>query len=163
MSAGPLPANDSDDRALQTKLTTLALPTPKGSANAHVPTDVSGKTYSFKANDQKLEALGLEFNGSGSETKLVAKFDGKAEQRIPCGANEWKKCRLAFGTRPEQAAAVSGAWTGDNTYTAKICFYETPFVVTVGMDFSDGHLKFEPVWNVSFGGVKKGQLIGDLR
>ncbi len=115
------------------------------------------------ANDQKLETLGFEFKSSGDETTLVAKFSGKAEQRIPCGHNEWKKCRLAFGTRPEQAAAVSGAWTADNTYTAKICFYETPFAVAVKMDFSDGHLMFEPTWNVSFGGVKKGPLVGEAK
>ena len=160
------PSDDGDGNQkllLQAKLTSLMLPTQKGSATVHIPSDAAGKTYNFKPNDQKVEALALEFSGSGGEATLVGRFNGKAEQRIPCGNNEWKKTRLAFGPLPEQAAAVSGAWTADNIYTAKICFYETPFVVTVRLDFSDGKLSFEPTWHVGFGAAKKGQLVGERK
>ena len=94
---------------------------------------------------------------------LVGRFNGKPEQRIPCGHNEWKKSRLALGTLPEQAAAVSGAWTADNVYTAKICFYETPFIVTVRLDFSDGKLVFEQTSNVGSGATNKVKLIGERK
>ena len=45
------------------------------------------------------------------------------------------KGRLAYGGFPEQPVAASGAWTGDDTYTAKVCFYETPFLVTFRLKF----------------------------
>jgi CubicO group peptidase (beta-lactamase class C family) len=162
MSAGPLAADDRGDKELQVKLAGLKLPTQKGAvAPVQLPSDAAGKAYSFKANDQKLDALALELNGVDGEATLVGRFNGKPEQRIPCGHNEWKKSRLALGALPEQPAAVSGAWTADNVYTAKICFYETPFVVTVRLDFSDGKLGFEQTWNVAFGAAKKAHLIGE--
>jgi hypothetical protein len=92
---------------------------------------------------------------------LVGRFIGRPEQKIVCGNDEWKKCRLAFGAFPEQAAAVCGAWTGDNTYTAKICLNETPFIITARLEFADGKLKYEPKSNVGFGPARVGELIGE--
>ena len=164
MSAQPLATDDRGAKELQVKLAGLKLPTQNGSvAPVQIRSDVAGKTYTFKENDQKVDALALEFNGVDGEATLVGRFNGKAEQRIPCGHNAWKKSRLALGALPEQAAAVSGAWTADNVYTAKICFYETPFVVSVRLDFSDGKLRFEQNWNVAFGPAKKQQLIGERK
>jgi hypothetical protein len=94
---------------------------------------------------------------------LVGKFNGGAEQRIACGHGEWTKGRVAFGTFPEQPAAVSGAWTGPDTYTAKICFCETPYVITVGLDFSSDRLRLDTTWNVSFGAARKGPLVGERK
>jgi CubicO group peptidase (beta-lactamase class C family) len=163
MSASPLSVEEAAHQKLQAKLASLLLPTQKRSAAAKLPLDVAGKAFVFKSNDQKVDALALEFSGDNGEATLVGRFNGKPEQRIVCGNNEWKKCRLAFSTLPEQSAAVSGAWTGDNTYTAKICLYETPFTITVRLEFADGKLRFEPTWNVAFGAAKKGQLVGELQ
>src|SRR5205823_141408 len=107
-----------------------------------IPKDISGKKFTFSANNQKVEMLGLDFDNADGVT-LVGKFNGGAEQRIACGNGEWKKERLAFGTFPERPAAVSGAWSADNTYTAKICFYETPYVLTISLNFSDNKMKFD--------------------
>ena len=64
---------------------------------------------------------------------------------------------------PEQPAAASGAWTGDDTFTAKICFYETPFCVTMSLKFSGGQqLLFDTTSNVAFGPTKQPQLVGKL-
>ena len=163
MSAAPLAADEHGAKELKVKLAGLKLPTENGVASVHLSNDAAGKTFRFKANDQKVEALTLEFNGPDGEATLVGHFNGKPEQRIPCGRNEWKKSRLALGVLPEQAAAVSGAWTADNVYTAKICFYETPFIVTVRLDFSDGKLAFEQTSNVGFGATNKVKLIGERK
>ena len=41
-----------------------------------------------------------------------------------------------------QPAAASGAWTADGTFTAKLCFYETPFTITVRLSFSGKELQY---------------------
>ena len=161
MGAGPLPDNEQAGQELKARLSKLVLPTPKG--KDQVASADAGKTFTFPANDQKIDALRLECNSADGETTLVGRFNGKAEQRIPCGANEWKKCRLAFGAQPEQAAAVSGAWTDPATYTAKICFYETPFTVTAKLMFADGKLRLNSSSNVSFGPGKKSELVGESK
>ncbi len=162
MTAEPLPADDATNEKLQAKLSKLTLPTPKGQAEAKTPDGIAGKTYHFPANDQKIEALTLESSGTGDVT-LVGRFNGKPDQRIPCGNNEWKRCRVAFGSLPEQSAAVSGAWTAPDTYTAKICFNETPYTVTATLKFADGKLRFNSAWNVSFRAAKNGELVGEAK
>ncbi|CAN5501650.1 hypothetical protein BH10PLA2_BH10PLA2_02810 [soil metagenome] len=163
MSAEPLPADEASDKKLQAKLSKLALPTVKGLADFQLPEQIARRRYSFPANDQKLEALTLECNESGENVTLVCRFNGKPAQRIPCGMRTWKKCRLAFGPLPEQSAAVSGAWTAPDTYTAKFCFNETPYIVTATLKFGEGKLRFNSTWNVSFRALKNAELVGELK
>ncbi len=162
LSAAPLPADPESQAKLRTRLMRLALPTVQASASAHIPRDAAGKLYHFPPNDQAVAALGLEF-GDGDAVTLVGKSPSGAEQRIACGQGEWKKGRLAFGTLPEQPAAVCGAWTGTDIYTAKVCLYETPFVVTLRLEFADDKLRLDTTWNVSFGPTKKPQLVGERK
>jgi len=123
------------------------------------PTKVSNKKYGFPANDRKLEAITLQSDDKA--VTLVTRFGG-VEQKIHCGHGAWRKSRLAYGPFPEQPAAVSGAWTADDTYTAKICFYETPFIITVRLKFSGDQLLFDSQSNVGFGPTKQPQLLGKL-
>ena len=90
---------------------------------------------------------------------LVAKVDG-VERRIACGRGAWQKGRAAWGRLPEQPAAASGAWTGDDTFTAKVCFYETPFVVTIRLKFTGDEVRCESESNVGFGPTKDAPLVG---
>jgi CubicO group peptidase (beta-lactamase class C family) len=161
LKADPLPTDDEGVGRLRARLAGLVLPTQQGSASARPPEKVSGQTYHFPANDQKIDALGLEF--AGDAVTLVGRFNGGGEQRIACGHGEWKKGRLAFGPLPEQPAAACGAWTGDGVYTAKICLSETPYVITAVLNFADGRLRLNTTWNVSFGPPKKGPLVGERR
>jgi CubicO group peptidase (beta-lactamase class C family) len=164
LKSGPLPADDEGDRKLRARLASLAIPTPKESASARVPKELAGKTFAFPANDQKVEALGLEFGAGGDGVTLVGRFNGGEEQRITCGNGEWKKGRFAFGGRlAPQSAAAAGAWTENDVYTAKVCFNETPYVLTLRLDFTGGKLRIEPAWNVSFGGTKPAPLTGERK
>ena len=120
---------------------------------------MSGKKYVFPANERKLEAITLESDGKDGAVTLVARFDG-VERRIVCGRGAWQKGRVAWGPFPEQPAAASGAWTEDDTFTAKICFYETPFIITVRLKFSGDELRCDAESNVGFGPIKQPQLVG---
>jgi hypothetical protein len=163
MSHDALPPDDVSNQKLKSKLASLTMPPQQASAFHHIPEGVSGTTFLFASNSQKLESLGLELGKENEPTTLIIKLNDGAEQRITCGNGEWKKGRLAYGGFPERSVAVSGAWTADNTYTARICFYETPFLLTANLEFSKDKLKFDPAWNVSFGPLKPGQLVGERK
>jgi hypothetical protein len=60
---------------------------------------------------------------------------------------------------PEQPAAAAGGWAGD-TFTAKICFYETPFIATLRLKFAGDQLIFNSEMNVGFGPTKLPELVG---
>ena len=134
----------------------LSLRSPEGSGS---PPKVSGKKYVFPANQRKLEAITLESDGKDGAVTLVPRFDG-VEQRIACGRGAWRKGRVAWGSLPQQPAAASGAWTADDTFTAKLCFYETPFIITVRLRFSGKELQYHSESNVGFGPTKEAPLVG---
>jgi hypothetical protein len=56
--------------------------------------------------------------------------------------------------------ATSGAWTGDDSFAAKICFYETPFILKLTLKFSGDQLLLDSESNVGFGSTKQAQLEG---
>ncbi len=90
---------------------------------------------------------------------LVARIDG-VERRIVCGHGAWQKGRAAWSQFPEQPVAVRGAWTEDDTFVAKLCFYETPFTSTVRLKYSGGELRYKSEANVGIGPLKQPQLVG---
>jgi len=163
MKRDALPSDDVGDQKLQAKLASLIMPALRTSGLHHVPSEVSGKVFSFPSNTQKVETLGLEFGKAGDSVTLILKCNESKELRIPCGNGEWNKGRVAFGALQEQPAAVSGGWTAGDKYAALICFYETPYLLTLNLDFSNDKLRVDPTWNVSFGPTKPGQLVGERK
>lgn len=155
-------ASDGAARAkLEQKLKSLSLRPVEGSGT---PAKVSGRTYAFPANDRKLEAISFDGDGANGCATLVVRLNG-VEQRIVCGRGSWQKGRLAWGPLAwgqlaEQPVAASGAWTADDTFTAKLCFYETPYIITVRLKFSGQELQWNAESNVSFGPTKDPQLTG---
>jgi hypothetical protein len=156
MKSSSLAPDDEARKQLEHTLKGLSLRPQEGSGS---PAKVSGKKYVFPANERKLEAITLESDGKDSAVTVVTRFNG-VEQRIVCGRGAWPKGRAAWGPLPERPAAASGAWTEDDTFTAKLCFYETPFTITVSLKFSGEELRFDSQSNVGFGPTKQPQLVG---
>jgi CubicO group peptidase (beta-lactamase class C family) len=159
MKASPLPPDEEAHKQLLEKLKGLALRPVEGSAAS---AKLAGKSYEFPTNDRKLEAVRLEADGPHGAVTLVARVNG-AEQRIVCGHGTWKKGRAAWGRLPVQPVAASGAWTGDETFTAKLCFYETPFIFTMRLQFSGDEVRCTMDPNVSFGPVRQPPLVGKAK
>jgi CubicO group peptidase (beta-lactamase class C family) len=155
MKPSALAADEDAAKKLATTLKGLTLRFPEGKGQEP---KVAGKKYTFPANDGKLEALALESGKDGAVT-LVARVGG-AERRIDCGHKSWTKGRVAWGRLPEQPAAASAAWTADDTLTAKVCFTQTPFVLTIRLKFTGNELRYETEANVGFGPTKDAALVG---
>ena len=156
LKPSPLAADPDAAGQLQQTLEGLVLHTPEESA---APAQLPVKRYSFPENERKLEAIALASGEKRDETILLVRAAG-VEQRIACGRGGWLKGRLAWNALSEQPAAASGAWTADNTYTAKLCFYETPFVVTLRLQFNGDEVRLESQSNVGFGPQKPVELTG---
>ncbi|MGA2035644.1 MAG: serine hydrolase [Thermoguttaceae bacterium] len=156
MKSSPLAADDAAGKKLEHRLKTLSLRPQEGSGTA---ANVSGKKYVFPANARKLEAITLQCDAKEGAVTLVMRVDG-VEQRIICGRGAWQKGQVAWGGLIQQPAAASGAWTARGTFTAKLCFYETPFIVTIRLQFSGEELRCDSELNVAFGPTKEPQLVG---
>jgi CubicO group peptidase (beta-lactamase class C family) len=150
-----LPADEAAAQKLTGKLRSLSMRMPESAGTAP---QITGKKFVFPANERKIESLTLESGADGAVT-LVTKVDG-VERRVACGKGEWKKGKAAWGRLPELPAAACGTWTGDDTYTAKLCFYETPFTITVRLKFTGNEVRCESESNVGFGATKEAALVG---
>ncbi len=155
MKPAALAVDEEAAKKLATTLKGLTMRLPEGK---NPPPKAAGKKYTFPANDGKLEWVTLE-SGKDGATTLVARVGG-AERRIECGSGAWQKGRAAWGRLPEQPAGAAGAWTADDTFTAKVCFTETPFVVTIRLKFTGNEVRCESEWNVGFGPTKEAALVG---
>lgn len=156
-----LPADAAGAKKLKDKLAGLSVPEQTGDAKPSVLKEVSGKVYSFAANDQKVESLGLILDEQSGGMVVVGKVNG-SEYKLKCGG-EWHKGMWAFGGGQEQPVAASGAWTADDTYTAKVVLTETPFIATLTFKFADGKLEYEAKRNVGFGATGSPKLVSEKK
>ena len=150
-----LPADGGTVGKLQQKLKELTLKTPE---NVSENTAVLGKKFVFPANELKLESIGLERGGADGQTVLVARIDG-AEQRLVCGKGKWQPGQAAWGALQMQPVAAACGWSND-AFTAKLCFYETPFTVTVRLKFAGDEVTADSEANVGFFRTKYSDMVG---
>src|SRR5262245_13729750 len=158
LQADRLPEDAAARERLRAALARLTLAMPKGAAVPTPGPKATGRRYTFPANEQKVEAVGLERKGEA--VALVGRWNG-LEQRLPLGRGAWTRGRLAYGAQPEQPVAATGAWTSPDTYTARIAFYETPFVLTLTLRFAGDQVFYDSEYNVAFAWQKKpASLVG---
>ncbi len=69
---------------------------------------------------------------------------------------------LARAVLGRSKVAARGIWTDDDTYTVKLCFYETPFVETVTYRFSGDQVTINARANVGFGPTERPPVVGRL-
>ena len=166
--AGALPADSPARERLKTKLSGLRVRPVLGQAISPLAASISGKRYLFPENSRKIEAMQLEFKAGGAT--LLVRGTGRASQ-IECQPGTWQKGKAAFvngvgGSMiegPEQPIAASGAWTADDTFTLKLCLYETPFYTTLKFRVKGEELVLDSEHNVAFGSTSVPQLVGKLQ
>jgi CubicO group peptidase (beta-lactamase class C family) len=159
MKPTPQPADPAIQERLRRKLAGLSLRTGESTGSRGAADRVSGKTYAFPANDGKIEAIAIERDDKGEATTLMIRTRG-VDRRIACAPGRWIKGRLALDPLTEQPAAASGGWTSDETFEARICFYETPYLITLRLKFEGDRVLLDAGWNVSFDPAKQPQLVG---
>jgi CubicO group peptidase (beta-lactamase class C family) len=165
LQASSLPADDAAYKKLTTRLASLTVQPASGSPTSLIVAAVSGKRYTFPKNDRNIEAMSLEFQADGAT--LVVRTSGR-ENRISCGSGTWKKGKTTFVNGlstdltclTEYQVAGTGAWTGQDTYNAKICLTETPFYLTLTFRFDGKQVLLDSEYNVAFGPTKSPQLVG---
>lgn len=161
LEGGKLEVDGASQEKLVAKLKGLTVPHPK----AEKPTDASlaaaKKGYKFPENPGKIESITL------AKDAVVFQVNG-AERRIPFGDATWKESKVSLPGPPaglgpaevEQTLAASGAWTAPDTFTTKICLYETPYIATLTLKFSGDEVTYTHERNVAFGPTKFPPLTG---
>ena len=164
-AAAPLPEDAEADGLLAARLSRLCLPTVKGAARSAREAAAAGRRYVFPKNRLGYESIVLEAGRDGGVPTLVLGVGG-SDQRVACGAGTWSRATLATpgtqaGFGDYTPVAASGAWTSEDTYTAYICHYRTPFVDTLSLTFSGDRVDLTQAVNLSlFAGGEPIRLVG---
>jgi CubicO group peptidase (beta-lactamase class C family) len=160
MKAAPLALDGAGRARLGRKLAGLTLAPQPGRPSSALVASVSGRTYVFPANDEKIEAARVEFNGDAATIIMTV---GGRDGRVPCGTGAWRR----GGTLPgadglDQPLAASGAWTAEDTFTARLYLNETPFRVTAAFQFAKDRLVLDREYNVVLGDAptRRPSLVG---
>lgn len=153
----PLPQNAADEAALKSTLARLSVQFPSGTEASSLKGKIAGRTFHFEKNTGKVESMRIE-TGDGLPG-LRWRANG-SDYHLAVGYKEWKKGRLAYGSLAEQPVAASGAWAADGTYTVRLCFFETPYYLTVKLSPTEDGLRCEAELNVSLTGQRQLVLAG---
>lgn len=142
---------------LRRRISTLAIASPQGKSTSQTALRVSGKTYRFGANPEKFEALTFGFDGRGGKITLK---DAAGEHSFTIGNKSWITGETLLGNKTPDKVAARGAWTEADTYVAKVCRYETPYIHTFTFKFSGDQVTFTQKRNVGFGPTDATTLVG---
>ncbi len=153
-------------RQLEAKLAGLAVRTPEGGVESPSASQVHGRRFVFPANRQGIESIRLTAPDAGGWT-LIREMGG-TRQEIRCGHGRWLRDQGPLGSAPAGALgpaprgplAASAAWTEGDTFTVKLCAYETPFHTTLRLRFEGDQVFLDAENNVGFGPTKQPQLLG---
>ena len=162
--AQPLPPNSAAAKQLQNRLAQLEISPARGAAISPSAENFLNRKFVFAANDQNLESLTLVSSDAGKTLTLTLQENGK-EAKLPCGYREWKKSSAPLfagkmAQFPNEPMAGTFAWPTDDTCTIKLCAFETPYQMTLTLNFSGDQLTLDSETNVAFGATKRPQLIG---
>ena len=136
---------------LTATLTALALAPLTGAVSSPVSAEVSGRTYRLDHNELGFTAVTTTFDPTGATLMIAA---GATSDAIACGNGGWVAGRTTVWRERWLAGAASvacsGAWIGEDTFTALIRFDESPVYRTAVFRYSGDDLSVEITPNVGF-------------
>ncbi|MBL8813242.1 MAG: serine hydrolase [Planctomycetaceae bacterium] len=152
--AEALPPADAKAHHLRERLQSLKI--PHAGNNGKSPDGIA-EAYAFSENSLKIQSMSVASSSDDSIT-LRLNFDGK-EQDAVFGIGRWELTQLSWGAVPSIPVATSATWDG-STLITKICFVETPFIVTAKWKFEGDAVVLSQESNVSFGPARKDDIKG---
>jgi CubicO group peptidase (beta-lactamase class C family) len=153
----PLPAHPQAYGELCDKLEALSLPLPEGQPTSPSAEQWWGKTYELDSNDLKLESVAIR---SGDERGTLILRDERGEHRVEVGAATWLEGTSDVRGYGDEPVAACGAWTAEDTYEVRICYYTDVFCPVYRFHYARGELQLEVDPNVSWGPTTVTTLTG---
>ncbi len=163
-----LPADSAANAQLNEKLTSLLIPVPNGKSDLAAFSELTEKTYHFAENEMHFKSVALSQFG---EDITITFVNDIGSHSFVCGIGKRASSSTTFlmnaVLRPSPSkldwkSAAYGSWTSENTFTIKLCLYETPFTPVFTFQFFGNELKLSIKGNIGFGPSEWPTLSGKL-
>ncbi|MFZ6030238.1 MAG: serine hydrolase domain-containing protein [Chloroflexota bacterium] len=162
MAAGTLPPDPAGNEALSRTLQSLKLSPPKGAPTSPSAARVSGKTFTFEPNEERLQSLCFDFQANTLTDHLLGGGRRRGKHNLVFGIDRWMEGLSALGAPAPGKVAASGTWTSDDIFTLTLCYYETPFTLTITCRFEGEQVFLCVQPNVAFGPRERPTLTGKI-
>ncbi len=126
-----------------------------------------GGRYALEANPVGLQSLTFAFKRVGAVVRLAS---ATSVAQLASAPGVWQEgqvtARRGAGRSrrgsglPGGPVAASGAWTDAETYTLRLCYFETPFVVDLACRFAGDGVTVNGEVNASFGPTQWPSIAG---
>jgi CubicO group peptidase (beta-lactamase class C family) len=161
LSDAPRAAGPDDSASgrvdLAARQANLLMPYPNGESSSPIAAGLSGTRFQFAENSALVEAASLGFE---ADRVILTIWNNHGENRLDCGDGYWLRGRTTLLDGNNQAVAAAGAWRTEDSYVARLCYYETPFAHTVVATFADDTMTLDVTQNVSFGPTQLVHSVG---
>jgi CubicO group peptidase (beta-lactamase class C family) len=154
-----LGADPAAQKALSKKCSSLALKPPAGLSQPAFASQVSGKTFTFEPNAQKIKSMQFDFKGSECILKVKA---GRRNYRLTCREGAWLEGVAPTFGYPAVPVVTSGVWKGGDAYQVVLRYIETPATQTMTCHFAGEQVRIDGEMNGSFGPKELPQLLGKM-
>jgi CubicO group peptidase (beta-lactamase class C family) len=159
MQPEALPAAPQAYGELCDKLALLSLPLPEGQPSSSRVKQWSGKTYELESNDLGIESVAITF---GYERSTLTVRDEQGEHSMQVGYATWLKGATNVHEHADEPVAVCGAWTAEDTFEVRVCYYERVFCPVFRFHYTGGELQLEVEPNASWGPATVRTIAGHI-
>ena len=157
MNEAPLPADPEGDEMLHRKIASLTVGAVKGMERVPVSAEISGVKYSMEPNEMAISWIALE-QGDSVVNGSIMTPDGV--KKFSAGYGSWKEGILKAPPWESDKMRASGAWTSENSFTARLVYIETPYRIDFTFRFEGDRVYMDTKQNVSSGGSGFRTLVG---
>ncbi len=167
MAPTPTPVDVTAQSQLACTLTNLRVAPAQGAATSATAKRIVKARYLLDANDQHIQSISFDFGRDGVDVTLRA---AEGISHLACTPGVWRAGQVTrrgaldrsprrMGLPPPPVMA-SGAWTDETTYALRLCYAETPFIVTFTCRFAGDGLTVETEVSASFGPTQSAPIAG---
>ncbi|MBV9273175.1 MAG: serine hydrolase [Verrucomicrobia bacterium] len=146
-----LTADPAGQETLREKLAALSLPLSTGRPLSPVMDQWSGKSYKLETNYLQIESITIEFREGRDKLTLR---DERGEHTFQVGYGTWLRGSTSLRGYDDEPVAANGAWTAENTYEVRFCYYHTFFCPIFRFHYMNSELQIEVEPNVSWQPLK---------
>jgi hypothetical protein len=157
MGPEALPADPEAYDELCAKLRLLSMPLAEGQALTTGAKQWSEKNYQLESNDLKFESVAIKFE---AERGTMIVRDERGEHSMQVGHGAWLKGTTDARGHGNEPVAASGAWTAEDTYEVRVCYYQAEFCPVFRFRYTSGELRLEVEPNVSWGSTTPTSIMG---
>jgi CubicO group peptidase (beta-lactamase class C family) len=155
-SVAPLNEDAAAQAKLAARLNSLAIRAPEGAPSSTLARAVTGREYVFEPNEANFRSAVIDFQ---VDTTIITIRDATGEHRLIAGTGRWIEGETDLENEVPRRTAGFGFWSTADTYTLKLCLYETPFCPTLTLHFAGDDLTWDFRTNVAFGPTERPQLV----